>query len=96
MRKVLSIISVLAAATFVVTFLGQSAAFYRWHHGSMELRRNYLPADQVAARDFESRIWQSYPRWQEWMMIRVLSGGMLVAALTGFWIERRGRHSHDA
>jgi hypothetical protein len=90
MRIVLSIISTLAFAVFVFTFLGQRAAFYCWHNGSMEVRR-YYPADQEAARDFEQRIGQSYPRWQEWAVIRGLSGGLFLTALVGFWIERRRR-----
>lgn len=93
MRTVLATICLLAFAVFVFTFLGQSAAFYRWHHGTTEVRRYYHPADKEAAQDFERRIWQSYPRWQEWAVIRGLSGGLLLAALAGFWIERRRRIS---
>jgi hypothetical protein len=55
--------------------------------------RRYYPADKEAAQDFERRIWQSHPRWQEWAVIRGLSGGLLVAAVAGFWMERRRRIS---
>ena len=92
MRPVLIVTIALAAAVFVYTFLGQSAAFYRWHNGSMEVRK-FLPSDPTAAKDFESRIWHSSPRWHEWVVIRLLSGALLVTASVGICIERRGRHA---
>ena len=93
MRTVLTFISVLALAVLVFTFLGQSAAFYRWHNTSMDLRRYRHSAGQGAESEFERLINQSYPRWQEWAVIRGLSGGVLLTALAGFWIERRRRIS---
>jgi hypothetical protein len=93
MRKILAAILVLAAGVMIVTFQGQFSAFYTWYNGSSELRKAYRPVDQAAAQEFDRRIWQSHPRWQEWMMIRVLSGGLLLTAVVGFWVERRGRHS---
>ena len=91
MRIVLATICLLAFAVFVFTFLGQQAAFYRWHNGGMDLRRYQYSGGKSAEPEFERLIWQGNPRWQEWAVIRGLSAGLFVTALVGFWIERRRR-----
>ena len=91
MRIALATIFLLALALFVFTFLGQQAAFYRWHNSGMDLRRYQYSGGKSAEPECERLINQSYPRWQEWAVIRGLSGGLLLTALAGFWIERRRR-----
>jgi hypothetical protein len=88
-NKLLVFISVAAAAIIFLTFAGQSSAFYTWHSLSTESHKYFITEDQTAARELEALISHSAPRMWDWMMIRVLSGGIVVGALGALWVDLR-------
>jgi hypothetical protein len=91
LNKLLAAISAMAAIVIVLTFLGQSAAFHSWVSLSA-LSVRYTPKDPTAVQDLQNLLSQSAPRLWDWMMIRVLSVGILAGALSALWIERGKKH----
>jgi hypothetical protein len=85
MRAILVILAAFALSTFVLTLLGQSAAFYGWRSQCIAVRKAVEPGDDEASAVLEKALWSGYPAGTYWSCIRWGAGCSFVVAIYGLY-----------